>query len=82
MKKGVKRWLGHPQDAVPFGSPFCKRWLGLRQEPAIMKEAGNKLIRFNPNACGFDLSDVLREINAVLFALPYQMKNEKQDLCD
>jgi very-short-patch-repair endonuclease len=33
-----------------------------------LKEAGNKLIRFNPNACEFDLSDVLREINAVLFA--------------
>jgi very-short-patch-repair endonuclease len=31
-----------------------------------LKEAGNKLIRFNPNATGFDLSNVLREINAVL----------------
>jgi len=39
-----------------------------------LKEAGNKLIRFNPNACGFDLSDVLREINAVLFALPNETK--------
>ena len=33
-----------------------------------LKEAGNKLIRFNPNATGFDLSNVLREINAVLMA--------------
>jgi len=33
-----------------------------------LKEAGNKLIRFNPNATGFDLSNVLREINAVLLA--------------
>ena len=32
-----------------------------------LKEAGNKLIRFNPNATDFDLSNVLREINAVLF---------------
>ena len=31
-------------------------------------DAGNKLIRFNPNACDFDLSDVMRKINAVLFA--------------
>jgi hypothetical protein len=34
----------------------------------FLKETGNKLIRFNPNAGEFDLSDVLREINAVLFA--------------
>ena len=34
-----------------------------------LKEAGIKLIRFNPNACDFDLSDVLREINAVLFEI-------------
>ncbi len=33
-----------------------------------LKESGNKLIRFNPNATGFDLSNVLREINAVLLA--------------
>jgi very-short-patch-repair endonuclease len=33
-----------------------------------LKEAGNKLIRFNPNAREFDLSNVLREINAVLLA--------------
>ena len=32
-----------------------------------LKEAGNKLIRFNPNATDFDLSNELREINAVLF---------------
>ena len=34
-----------------------------------LKEAGNKLIRFNPNATDFDLSNVLREINAVLLAI-------------
>ncbi len=28
---------------------------------------GNKIIRFNPNESGFDLSNVLREINAILF---------------
>ena len=28
---------------------------------------GNKIIRFNPNESGFDLSNVLREINSVLF---------------
>jgi very-short-patch-repair endonuclease len=28
---------------------------------------GNKIIRYNPNEKGFDLSNVLREINAVLF---------------
>ena len=28
---------------------------------------GNKIIRYNPNENGFDLSNVLREINAVLF---------------
>ena len=33
-----------------------------------LKESGNKLIRFNPNATDFDLSNVLREINAVLLA--------------
>ena len=32
-----------------------------------LKSCGNKIIRFNPNACEFDLSDVLRELNAVLF---------------
>jgi very-short-patch-repair endonuclease len=31
-----------------------------------LKACGNKIIRFNPNATGFDLSNVLREINAVL----------------
>jgi len=29
---------------------------------------GNKIIRYNPNENGFDLSNVLREINAVLFS--------------
>lgn len=29
---------------------------------------GNKVIRFNPNTPSFDLSNVLREINAVLFS--------------
>jgi len=29
---------------------------------------GNKIIRFNPNDSGFDLSTVLREINAILFS--------------
>jgi very-short-patch-repair endonuclease len=29
---------------------------------------GNKMIRYNPNADSFDLSNVLREINAVLFS--------------
>lgn len=33
-----------------------------------LKACGNKIIRFNPNATGFDLSNVLREINAVLLA--------------
>lgn len=33
-----------------------------------LKASGNKLIRFNPNVTDFDLSDVLREINAVLLA--------------
>jgi very-short-patch-repair endonuclease len=33
-----------------------------------LNDAGNKLIRFNPNARDFDLSDVMRKINAVLFA--------------
>lgn len=28
---------------------------------------GNKIIRFNPNESGFDLSNVLREINSILF---------------
>jgi len=28
---------------------------------------GNKIIRYNPNENGFDLSNVLREINAILF---------------
>ena len=28
---------------------------------------GNKIIRYNPNEKGFDLSNVLREINAILF---------------
>jgi very-short-patch-repair endonuclease len=31
-----------------------------------LKACGNKIIRFNPNTTGFDLSNVLREINAVL----------------
>ena len=29
---------------------------------------GNKIIRFNPNDSGFDLSTVLREINIILFS--------------
>jgi len=29
---------------------------------------GNKIIRYNPNEKGFDLSNVLREINAILFS--------------
>ena len=29
---------------------------------------GNKIIRYNPNEEGFDLSNVLREINKILFA--------------
>ena len=29
---------------------------------------GNKIIRYNPNASSFDLSNVLREINAILFS--------------
>jgi very-short-patch-repair endonuclease len=29
---------------------------------------GNKIIRFNPNTHSFDLSNVLREINAILFS--------------
>ena len=29
---------------------------------------GNKIIRFNPNEEGFDLSNVLREINKALFS--------------
>ena len=29
---------------------------------------GNKIIRFNPNDSGFDLSTVLREINVILFS--------------
>ena len=33
-----------------------------------LKAYGNKIIRFNPNVTDFDLSDVLKEINAVLFA--------------
>jgi len=32
-----------------------------------MTSLGNKIIRYNPNEKGFDLSNVLREINAVLF---------------
>jgi very-short-patch-repair endonuclease len=31
---------------------------------------GNKIIRYNPNDDGFDLSNVLREINKVLFSVP------------
>jgi very-short-patch-repair endonuclease len=33
-----------------------------------LKAGGNKIIRFNPNVTGFDLSNVLREINALLLA--------------
>ena len=29
---------------------------------------GNKIIRYNPNTISFDLSNVLREINAILFS--------------
>jgi very-short-patch-repair endonuclease len=29
---------------------------------------GNKIIRYNPNASSFDLSNVLREINGILFS--------------
>ena len=29
---------------------------------------GNKIIRYNPNASSFDLSNVLREINVILFS--------------
>ena len=29
---------------------------------------GNKIIRYNPNTSSFDLSNVLREINAILFS--------------
>lgn len=29
---------------------------------------GNKIIRYNPNEIGFDLSNVLRQINAILFS--------------
>jgi very-short-patch-repair endonuclease len=29
---------------------------------------GNKIVRFNPNVSSFDLSNVLREINAILFS--------------
>jgi very-short-patch-repair endonuclease len=32
-----------------------------------IKSLGNKIIRYNPNTASFDLSNVLREINAVLF---------------
>ena len=30
---------------------------------------GNRIIRYNPNANSFDLSNVLREINAILFSV-------------
>jgi very-short-patch-repair endonuclease len=33
-----------------------------------IKSLGNKIIRYNPNIILFDLSNVLREINAVLFS--------------
>jgi very-short-patch-repair endonuclease len=33
-----------------------------------IRSLGNKIIRYNPNVKGFDLSNVLREINAVLFS--------------
>jgi very-short-patch-repair endonuclease len=33
-----------------------------------IKSLGNKIIRYNPNTSSFDLSNVLREINDVLFA--------------
>jgi len=32
-----------------------------------IKSLGNKIIRYNPNTSCFDLSNVLREINAILF---------------
>jgi very-short-patch-repair endonuclease len=35
----------------------------------FIKSFGNKIIRYNPNAEAFDLSNVLKEINAVLFSL-------------
>ena len=33
-----------------------------------LKSLGNKIIRYNPNTNPFDLSNVLREINALLFS--------------
>jgi very-short-patch-repair endonuclease len=33
-----------------------------------IKSLGNKIIRYNPNSQSFDMSNVLREINSVLFA--------------
>ena len=38
----------------------------IREEYII--SLGNKIIRFNPNTHSFDLSNVLREINAILFS--------------
>ena len=39
----------------------------IREEYII--SLGNKIIRFNPNTPSFDLSNVLREINSVLFSV-------------
>jgi len=30
---------------------------------------GNKIIRYNPNVSSFDLSNVLREINSIIFSV-------------
>ena len=38
----------------------------IREEYII--SLGNKIIRYNPNTSSFDLSNVLREINAILFS--------------
>jgi very-short-patch-repair endonuclease len=35
---------------------------------SYIKDKGNKMIRFNPNESKFDLSNVLREINSVLYS--------------
>ena len=38
-----------------------------KEREDYIKSLGNTIIRFNPNEEGFDLSNVLREINGILF---------------
>jgi len=42
-----------------------------KQREEYILSLGNKIIRYNPNERNFDLSNVLRDINRILFSTPF-----------